>query len=329
MTRWTVCVGLIGLGLVAGALRCPAPFIYRAGEGWTYESVGGKDWHRTRAKDQLAVAQDAFDKHDYRLAIKAARRTVDRWPFSDYAPQAQYLLGRCYSARKMDEKAFKQYQKLLEKYPKIANYHEVLQRQFEIANRFLAGQWFKLWGYIPFFPSMDKTVKLYEQVIKSGPYSDVAARAQLNIGAAREKQKNYPQAVAAYDKAADRYRDQKQVASEALFKEGLAYKKEAETAEYDQSAAGKAIGTFDDFMALYPEDKRVVQAQKIIDALQVEQARGSCLIARFYERRHKWEAAMTYYNEAVVRAPNSQYAAQAKARIAAIKRMTAVKTAQR
>ena len=47
--------------------------------------------------------------------------------------------------------------KLLEKYPKVENYDEVLQRQFVIANRYLGGQWFKLWGYVPFFPSMDKT----------------------------------------------------------------------------------------------------------------------------------------------------------------------------
>ncbi|MBU6402759.1 MAG: tetratricopeptide repeat protein, partial [Verrucomicrobia bacterium] len=248
MSRWLLRFTLIGLGLLVLPHRCPAPLVYRPGEGWTYESVGGKDWHRTRAKDQLAVAQEAFDKKDYRLALKAARRTVQQWPYSDYAPQAQYLIGRCYSARGMDEKAFKQYQKLLEKYPKIPNYHEVLMRQFEIANRYLAGEWFKLWGYIPFFPSMEKTAKMYEDLIKNGPYSDVAPQAQLSIGAAREKQKDYPKAVAAYEKAADRYRDQKKVAADALFKEGLAFQKLAERAEYDQSTAGKAINTFSDFI---------------------------------------------------------------------------------
>jgi hypothetical protein len=40
-----------------------------------------------------------------------------------------------------------------------------VKRQFIIANRFLAGQWFKLWGYIPFFPSMDKTSEMYAKII--------------------------------------------------------------------------------------------------------------------------------------------------------------------
>lgn len=41
-----------------------------------------------------------------------------------------------YEARKWDEKAFKEYQKAVEKYPKITNYEDLLQRQFEIAQRF-------------------------------------------------------------------------------------------------------------------------------------------------------------------------------------------------
>src|SRR5688572_2469711 len=157
--RWA----LIAAGMVLFPQISPAPLVYTPGEGWHYEAVGGEGgWARRRAKDQLEVAQAAFDGKDYSLAAKAARRTTTQWPFSDYAAQAQYLLGRCYEAKGQDERAFKAYQKLLENYPKINNYDEVLTRQFAIANRFLAGQWFKLFNYVPAFPSMDKTVKLYE-----------------------------------------------------------------------------------------------------------------------------------------------------------------------
>ena len=92
--------------------------------------------------------------------MKAARRTVKVWPLSDYAPQAQYLIGRCYEARGQDEKAFKAYQQVIEKYPKIDIYQEILQRQFTIATRFLGGQRFRLWGVIPFFRSMEKTSEM-------------------------------------------------------------------------------------------------------------------------------------------------------------------------
>ena len=128
---------LIAVCLLAFPSRSPAPLVYRPGEGWTYEPVGGEGkWQRPRAKDQLEVAQAAFDKKAYSLALKAARRVVQVWPLSDYAPQAQYLVARCYEATGKEEKAFKEYQKLLEKQPKIANFEEIRQRQFEIANQY-------------------------------------------------------------------------------------------------------------------------------------------------------------------------------------------------
>ncbi|HLP76402.1 MAG TPA: outer membrane protein assembly factor BamD, partial [Candidatus Paceibacterota bacterium] len=308
--------------LVLLPFRSPAPLIYTPGEGWVYEPVGGGGkWQRTRAKDQLIVAQDAFDKKDFSTALRAANRTVKVWPLSDYTPQAQYLIGRCYEEKGYDERAFKEYQKLVEKYPKAINYDDVLKRQFEIANRFLAGEWFRIWGYVPFFPSMEKTADLYGKIVKNGPYSDIAPQAQLKIGEAREKQSNYPLAVKAYERAADRYNDRPAIASEALYKQALAYNKQAASAEYDQNTAAQAIATFTDFITLFPNDSRVPEAQKIIATLRTEQARGNFEIAKYYEKERRWNSAKIYYNEVVslmLSDPNSPYAVQALERLDAL-----------
>src|SRR6266571_7291996 len=131
MNRWPAILGCVAISLLLFPQRCLAPLIYTPGEGWRYEQAGTtSSWHRTRAKDQLELAQAAFDQKDYGLAFKAARRTVQQWPFSDYAPKAQYLIGRCHEATQQDEKAFKAYQTLAERYPKVENYDEVIQRQF-------------------------------------------------------------------------------------------------------------------------------------------------------------------------------------------------------
>src|SRR5436190_19137020 len=115
MNRRLSCLLLICAFVALLPFRSPAPLIYTPGEGWTYETVGGDitKWQRTRAKDQLVVAQELFDKKDYATALKAARRVVRLWPLSDYSPQAQYIIVRCYEADGLDEKAFKAYQKLL------------------------------------------------------------------------------------------------------------------------------------------------------------------------------------------------------------------------
>src|SRR5262245_39057885 len=324
MKHWSMRSFAILVLLLAFPQICPAPLIYTPGEGWRYESVGGGNWQRSRAKDQLEVAQAAFDQKDYSLAFKAARRTVKQWPFSDYAPQAQYLMARCYEARGQDEREVKAYQKLIERYPKIENYDDIVKHQFDIANRFLAGQYFKVGGYVPLYRSMDKTVEMYEQIIKNGRYNGVAPAAQMNIGAAYENKKvlwieapDYPLAAKAYEKAADHYGEQK-LGTDALYKLGLAYNKQASKAEYDQSVAAQAISTFGDFATLHPGDPRVLEAQQIADSLKTEQARGSFDIARFYEKNRRWEGAKIYYNEVVLKDPSSKYADAARKRIDAI-----------
>jgi len=300
--------------------RSPAPLIYTPGEGWYYESFGTTTkWQRSRAKDQLDVAEQAFKDHNYNLALRAADRVVKVWPLSDYAPRAQYLVGRCLEAKGRDEMAFNAYQLIIEQYPKSAEYEDVLWRQYGIADRFLHGEWPKLWGYIPYPPSLDQAANMFGGIVTNGPYSDVAPHAQLRIGAAREKQKDYPAAVQAYETAADRYQNQPVIVADALYREGVSYAKEARTAGYDQGTAAQAIATFTDFITLCPNDRRVPYAQRFITVLKSQQVQGNFEIAKFYERSKEWDGAVIYYNEVLQLDPNSRYAALARQRIEALK----------
>ena len=300
--------------------RSPAPLIFVPGEGWYYENNGDNaKWQRPRAKEQLEVAEQAFTNQNYTITMHAAHRVLRVWPLSDYAPRAAYLVGRCFENQHKDEAAFNAYQQIIDKYPKSGQYNEVLWRQYEIANRFLGGEWFKLWNLVPLYPSMDETAKMYDKIVNSGPYSEVAPHAQLRIGAAREKQRDYAEAVKAYETAADRYHDQPAVAADAMYRAGLAWEKQADTAEYDQGAAAQAIAAYTDFITFFPDDKRVADAQKAITKLKAEQVRGNFEIAQFYEKGHKWAGAVVYYNAVLQLDANSPLAAQARQRIDVLK----------
>ena len=256
---WFLFVALLALL----PFRSPAPLVYVPGEGWYYERYGeNAAWQRPRAKDQLDVAETAFTNRDFNVTLQAAHRILRVWPLSDYAPRAEYLVGRTLEAKGKDEPAFAAYQNIIQKYPGSASFEDVLWRQYAIGNRFLAGEWFHLWNLIPIGPSMDETAKLFSTIVTNGPYSDVAPHAQLRIGAAHEKGGDYDLAVRAYEIAADRYNDQPVIAADAIYRQGVAYEKQAVTAEYDQSTAGKAIAAYTDFMTLFPDDKRVPRCRK-------------------------------------------------------------------
>lgn len=319
MNRWFLLLPLVILGWLATLVPAPAPLIYQPGEGWIYERVGGEgEWTRTRAREQLEVAKEAFAAGDYSTALKAARRTVRVWPLSDYAPEAQYYIGRAHEARGNDERAFREYQKVVERYPRLELFREVLERQFAIAERFLGGKSFRLWNLIPYGRSMDKTAEMFEKIVANGPFSDIAPAAQLKVGEAREKGRDFPEAVEAFEQAADRYSDRPAVSAEALFRAGFAHRQQARRAEYDQSAAGAAIDRLTDFTTLHPNDERVAQANATIAELRTEQARGNFEIARFYENRQRPRAAVIYYNEVLVLDPTSALAQTARERIEAL-----------
>ncbi len=325
MKKTWIIVCLTGFFVMGLPYRCPAPLIFTPGEGWSYETPGsaGK-WMRDRAEDQLEAAQAFHDAQDFKIALKAAKRVIREWPFSDFAPDAQYLAGMSYQGMDRDEKAFTEYQALLDNYPTSKHYDEALRKQFGIANKYLAGKRFRIWGLLPLYRSMNKTTVMYEDLIQNGPFSDVAPKAQMKIGLAREQQKKYASAVKAYEKAADKYNKQPEVVSDALYSAGMALLKETKTAEYDQGAASKAIEVFTDFMALFPNDPRIEATRAHIDEIRVEQARGSLIIARFYEHKGAIDGALTYYNDVVdilnrlLNNPEHPFAVEARERITAL-----------
>jgi outer membrane protein assembly factor BamD len=311
---------LVAAVVVLAPLHSPAPLIYTPGEGWYYELPGQTtNWQRSRARDQMEVANQYYKEQDYSNALRAAYRVVQMWPLSDYAPDAEYLMARCLEAKGKDEAAFKAYQAIIEKYPNSPRYEEVIWRQYQIANRFLGGEWTKLWNLVPFFPSMDTAANMFDNIVTNGPYSDVAPHAQLRIGVAREKQRDYESAVVAYGTAADRYHDQPTIAADAVYRQAESYREQAATAEYDQGTAEQAIERFTDFMTLFPDDKRVPQAQKSIVTLKAEQVHGAFEVAQFYEKSHKWDGAAIYYNQVLQLDPNSPYAETARRRIEVLK----------
>jgi outer membrane protein assembly factor BamD len=300
--------------------RSPAPLYYTPGEGWYYESYGQKaDWQRPRAKDQLQVAEQLYKAADYSGALRAARRVILVFPLSDYVADAEYLTARCWEAKGHDQAAFHAYQEMIDKYPSSPYYEDALWRQYAIATRILHGEQTMLWNIVPFFPSMDTAANMFNEIVTNGPYSDVAPHAQLRVGAAHEKAKDYDLAVKSYGTAADRYHDQPVIAADAVFRQGVSYYREAAKAEYDQSTAEQAIETFTDFITLFPEDKRVSQAQRAIVILKSEQVRGAFQVAKFYDDGKKWDGAAVYYNEVVQLDPNSSYAALARQRIEELK----------
>jgi len=303
---------LIATFVLALPVRCPAPLIWRPGEGWSFEREGVTT--ANTPQDQLALAKALQAKKDYGNALSAYRRVIRRWPTSSAAQEARLGLGESLCGLQYYYKAYKIYQDLIEKNPGSPYFDTAIQREYEIANLFLAGEKHKVW-HLKIFPALDKAVEIFEKIVKNGPYSKVGPDSQFKIGLAYEKQKEYISAVHAFEKVLERYPDYP-LAEDAQFQIGWAYKQEAGRAEYDQDTANQAIAAFDDFLIRYPGSSKGTTAQDLLVSLKQEQSKGLFQVGQFYEKRKNYKAALIYYNEVIEQNPKSNWADTAQKKVA-------------
>ena len=288
-----------------------ATLVWRPGEGWSDES--GSDVSASSSRDQLELAHKLEAQGERDAALKAYKGLLRRWPLSFFAPEAQYRVGKILEDTGDFSNAFTAFQKMVTKYPSSEYFEQALNEQYRIANLFLAGEPQRIWK-IPVGPSMERTIEMYDRIIKNAPYGTYAAQCQFNIGLAREQQRKFTDAVDAYQKVLDNY-PTSSVASNAQYQIGYAWMRSSASGDYDIGAAKKATDAFQDFLVRYPNSDKAAQAQENIQKLGQRQTQGAFDVAKFYETQHQPRAAFIYYNEVIREDPNSSQAQIAKKRI--------------
>ena len=291
--------------------RCPAPLVWRKGEGWTYERAGATTANTPAA--QLELGRKFQAKKDYDHAVGAYRRVIARWPTSSATQDARVGLAESLTALGYLYKGFKEYQLLIDKHPNSPYFDTAIEREYDIASRFLAGAKHKIWRF-RIFGGLDKAAQIFEQVVKNGPFSKVGPDAQFRLGLAYEKQKDYISAVHAYEKLLERHAKHP-LAETAQFEIGWAYRMEAARSEYDQNNANQAISAFSDFLLKYPGSRMAARADDLRAELKQEQSRGLFQIGEFYEKRRNYTAARIYYNEVIEQNPRSEWANTAQRKL--------------
>ena len=304
---------LLAISMIAPA---QATLTWRPGEGWS-DDTSGTGATATSSRDQLELAHklEAGGRRDD--ALKAYKALLRRWPLSFFSPEAQFRVGKILEDEADFAGAFKAFQKMVEKYPSSDYFEQALAEQYRIANLYLAGEPQRIWK-IPVGPSMDRTVEMYQRIIKNAPFGTYAAQCQFKIGLAKEKQRMYTDAVDAYQLVIDNY-PTSSVAADAQYQIGYAWMHASVSGDYDMGAARKAVEAFQDFLVRYPDSDKAAQAQENIQKLGQRQTQGAFAVAKFYETQHQPRAAFIYYNEVIREDPNGAQAQAAKKRIQELK----------
>jgi outer membrane protein assembly factor BamD len=177
----------------------------------------------------------------------------------------------------------------------------------------LAGKKLKLLG-IPIATSMDRAVEIFAAVIRTAPYGKYTARAQFDIGLAREKQGANDAALQAYQAVIDKFPNDP-IAADAQYQIGYIWFMAAKSGTKDIAATNNARQAFQDFLFRYPNSEKAAQARANLQQLERKTTKSSFDVARYYDRQKAYRAAVIYYNEVIRQQPGSAESEKAKRRI--------------
>jgi len=296
---------------ISGEPQAWAALTWTPGEGWSSGDDKSKATANSRA--QLDQSRKLEADGDWKSAMNSYTTLVKRWPLSFHAGEAQFKVGWTLEKMADWEKAFKAYQTCIDKYPNSNFFDMAIERQYNIGNLYLAGERRKVWK-IPLMASMEKTIEMFDQVVKNAPYGKWAPEAQFKKGQAYERQRKWSEAVKAYQIILDRY-PTNDLIDDAHYQIGFAWYQAARSAEYDQGAAEKSIDAYEEFLTRFPNSEKVSQAEANLRELKGRTTEGAFNIARFYDQQKRYDAAILYYKDVIQKEPNSPNAEFSRKRI--------------
>jgi outer membrane protein assembly factor BamD len=304
------------LAIVVTLLVLPEPgigsIIFEPGKKAKYVAPGEEEMSGDAA-ELYRVGQEAEKGGDLKRAIRAYKSLVRRHPKDALAPTALYRAAQLQEQTRKYTPAADSYLQLVENYPSNAHFDEAIEGQFRVGEIYLNGKKLKVLG-IPLASALDRAVAIFANVVRTAPYGKYTARAQFDIGLAREKQGANDAAVQAYQAVVDKFPNEP-IAVDAQYQIGYIWFTAAQLGTNDASAAGNAKTAFQDFLFHYPKSEKAAQARKNLDILEHKQTTNSYKVAKFYDKQKYYRAAVIYYNEVIRQQPGSAESNEAKKRI--------------
>lgn len=288
-------------------------------------------WERRRpaaesAAAQLQLADQLRAAGRLRSAARHYRILTYAWPNAPEAPIAQFRYAGILQQRAQHQKAFDEYQYLLDTYAGFFPYEEALEQQYAIANHIATRQ--KRLLFVT-YQDEEEAIPMFERLVATAPAWKRTAELQFRIARIYEKNQEYESAVDAYSAFQLRFPFSPQ-AEAALYGHARCWKLLADRYPDDAGLRGQAIAAQQLFLNAYPHSPPAETARMYLRELQVRQADDFYRQARLYDSMARRPndygaqaeqllgAAKICYQRLEKEFPESRWHASAAARLAEI-----------
>lgn len=267
------------------------------------------------AADLLAAGLDRLQSGKTGSAKRKFKRIIKKYDTTEAAGEARLRYAQILMSQTKWTKAFETLQDIVTQNPDFEEFNLVISSQFDCASALMDGARSRILWLIPGFRQYDEAIRQFEKIVSNAPYSDYAPLSLMNIALVAEMTNEPDVAIDALDRLINFY-PQSMLAPDAYFNMAETYADLVKGAEYDQGSTRQAISYYEDFLILFPQSNYLGEVEANLDSMENLLATSRLNLGNFYYfYRSNNTAALTFYNEAITIAPDSEAAEEARQRI--------------
>ncbi len=278
---------------------------------WTPKTgkwVNPKNLPKDSPRAQFDYAKGFYDEKKYDDAIREFKKLLKAYPKAFEASESQYYLGVVEEEKGNLYEAYLAYQKVVDKYPFSERIKEIIEKEYHIAEQFIAGYKRKALGVT--LPVEDPSIEILTKVVENSTYGPLASKAEYKLGLVLKGLERYYEAEDAFNKVISNYPDSEWV-EPSKFQIASCRAAVSRGPDYDQGAMQEAKQKFEEFVREHPDAVLSKDAEQNINKLKEKEAASSYNIAVFYEKQKAYKAAKIYYENVINNYSGSSWAAKA------------------
>jgi len=280
------------------------------------EFVGGKwvkpaDPTQTGPAGDLARIRLKIQNQEGSAALSLAKAFLKNYPDEPGREEAIYLAGQAEMIRGMYYQAFEWFKRQWDEYPSGALSEKALQKEYEIANAFLAGKK-RVFAGIFHLPARSEGQEILARIAEQAPGSTIAEMALLCVVEDHVAHREYADAAVAYDRCLELFPKSgkaKDVTLQAARATLASYK----GTQFDPTPLIEARQRFSQFQKDYPQSAQKAGVSETLQHIERKRAADDFAAAQLYERTGHKQAAAFYYRIVRDTYPDTDLAPKAKA----------------
>lgn len=253
--------------------------------------------------DALMAEAKAYQEEGEMSKSRGPLKEIVRYhKLAPNAAEARYLLGRSYEATEDYRDAFKEYGKLIDRYPQSELYESAINRQLSMAMDAADGKMSVpvFWGAWNTTMESSVVVSWLREIVSKAPYNETAASASSVLARFLEDQGRLEEARTEYAMLVERYPDS-QYAPAAQMKVAELWASSHTRGDNNLVNLSNAREAYEEFSLRFPkhEDKQKALSEAArMDRLMVQQ---QLEVGRFYLERSKEYTSAIFCLEDVIR----------------------------